>query len=117
MSQRRPLAGEVLLRRLKAHGVDYLFANSGTDFAPVIEGVAEARRHGEDTVETLVIPHEHAAISMAHGYYLATGRAQAVMVHTNVGLANSVLGVLNAAAEQVPMFVCSGRTPVRRRSG
>src|SRR5690606_22120728 len=34
---------------------------------------------------------------------------------TNVGLANSVLGVLNAAAEQVPMFVCSGRTPVTER--
>ncbi len=112
MPDRKPLAGEVLLRRLKAHGVDYLFANSGTDFAPVIEGLVEAKRYGEEVVETVVIPHEHAAVSMAHGYYMATGRAQAVMVHTNVGLANSVLGILNAAAEQVPMFLCSGRTPV-----
>lgn len=112
MPDRKPLAGEVLLRRLKAHGVDYLFANSGTDFAPIIEGLLEAQRHGDEVVETIVIPHEHAAVSMAHGYYMATGSAQAVMVHTNVGLANSVLGVINAAAEQVPMFVCSGRTPV-----
>jgi len=112
MPDRKPLAGEVLLRRLKAHGVDYLFANSGTDFAPIIEGLVEARQQGEDVVDAVVIPHEHAAVSMAHGYYMATGSAQAVMVHTNVGLANSVLGVINAAAEQVPMFVCSGRTPV-----
>jgi acetolactate synthase-1/2/3 large subunit len=112
MTSRKPLAGEVLLRRLLSHGVEFLFANSGTDFAPIIEGLVEARRHGEDVIEALVIPHEHAAVSMAHGYYLATGRPQAVMVHTNVGLANTVLGVLNAAAEQVPMLICSGRTPV-----
>jgi acetolactate synthase-1/2/3 large subunit len=112
MSDRKPLAGEVLLRRLKAHDVDYLFANSGTDFAPIIEGLVEARRHGEEVVEAITIPHEHAAVSMAHGYYLATGAPQAVMVHTNVGLANAVLGTINAMADQVPMFICSGRTPV-----
>jgi len=109
------MAGEVLLRRLKAHGVDYLFANSGTDFAPVIEGLLEAKRHNEAVVEVVVIPHEHAAVSMAHGYFMASDKAQAVMVHTNVGLANSMLGILNAAAEQVPMFVCSGRTPVTEK--
>lgn len=111
MSERKPLAGEILLRRLKAHGVSYLFANSGTDFAPIIEGLMEAHAHGDETPEALVIPHENAAIGMAHGFYMATGRAQAVMVHTNVGLANSLMGVINAAAEQAPMLVCSGRTP------
>ena len=32
------IAAEALLTRLKANGIDYLFANAGTDFAPVIEG-------------------------------------------------------------------------------
>ena len=49
---------------------------------------------------------------MAHGYYLATGRPQAVMVHTNVGLANAVMGLINAASDNVPMLVIGGRTPV-----
>jgi hypothetical protein len=31
------IAAEALLLRLKAHGIDYLFANGGTDFAPIIE--------------------------------------------------------------------------------
>ena len=35
-------AGGALLARLKALGVDYIFANSGTDFPPIIEGLAEA---------------------------------------------------------------------------
>jgi len=48
---------------------------------------------------------------MAHGYYFATGRAQAVMLHTNVGLSNGATGAINAATDRVPMLVMSGRTP------
>src|SRR5271166_4242462 len=77
-------AGGAIFPRLKALGVDYVFANSGTDFPPIIEGLAKAAAKGVDLPRALVIPHEHAAMGMAHGYYLMTGRAQAVMLHTNV---------------------------------
>ena len=56
-------------------------------------------------------PHEQAAIAMAHGYWLATGRPLAVMVHVNVGLANTLMGVINAARDNVPLLLLSGRTP------
>ncbi|MEM7685630.1 MAG: thiamine pyrophosphate-requiring protein [Pseudomonadota bacterium] len=105
-------AGAALLTRLKQLGVDCIFANSGTDFPPIIEGLAEAEARGIDLPEPIVIPHEGAAIAMAHGYYLGSGRAQAVIAHTNVGLANCVLGAINAATEQVPILLMSGRTPV-----
>jgi acetolactate synthase-1/2/3 large subunit len=104
-------AGGALLARLKAVGVDYIFANSGTDFPPIIEGLAEAEARGIDLPTPLIMPHETAAMGMAHGYYLATGRSQAVMAHTNVGLANCAIGAINAAAEQIPMLLFSGRTP------
>ncbi|MCW2395296.1 MULTISPECIES: thiamine pyrophosphate-requiring protein [unclassified Sphingobium] len=104
-------AGEIFLRRLAANGIDYLFANGGTDFAPVIEGFAHAQVADFKVPTPILIPHETAALGMAHGYYLATGRPQAVMVHTNVGLANCVMGVLNAASDQVPMILASGITP------
>ena len=71
-----------------------------------------AQTGGADLPEMIVAPHEHAAMSMAHGYYLATGKAQAVMVHTNVGLANAAIGALNAACDHIPVILCSGRTPV-----
>ncbi|WP_107677129.1 thiamine pyrophosphate-requiring protein [Agrobacterium sp. LAD9] len=105
-------AGGALLARLKAVGVDYIFANSGTDFPPIIEGLAEASAKQIPLPKAIVIPHENAAMGMAHGYYLATGRAQAVMAHTNVGLANCAIGAINAATEHVPMLLFSGRTPV-----
>ena len=109
--QWRISAGAALLARLKAVGVDYIFANSGTDFPPIIEGLAEAEARKLDLPVPLVMPHESAAMGMAHGYYLATGRSQAVMAHTNVGLANCAIGAINAATEQVPMLLFSGRTP------
>jgi acetolactate synthase-1/2/3 large subunit len=105
-------AGGALLARLKVVGVDYIFANSGTDFPPIIEGLAEAAAKNIALPQALVIPHENAAMGMAYGYYLATGRAQAVMAHTNVGLANCTIGAINAATEHVPILLFSGRTPV-----
>jgi len=104
-------AAEALLATLRARGVEYLFANAGTDFAPLIEGLARASSAGLAMPAPLVVPHESAAIAMAHGYYLATGRPQAVMVHVNVGLANTVMGVINAARDNVPLLLLSGRTP------
>ena len=105
-------AGGALFAKLKALGVEYVFANSGTDFPPIIEGLIAARAEGVDLPRAITVPHEHVAVGMAHGYTQISGRAQAVMLHTNVGLANGATGLINAACDQIPMFVMSGRTPV-----
>ena len=105
-------AGGALFGHLKALGIDYVFANSGTDFPPIIEGLVTARQQDLDIPVPVTVPHEHAALGMAHGYYQISGRGQAVMLHTNVGLANGAIGAINAWCDQVPMLLMSGRTPV-----
>ena len=80
-------AGGALLARLKSVGVDYIFANSGTDFPPIIEGLAEAEANNIDLPVSLIMPHEGAAMGMAHGYYLATGRPAAVSSMSCVDMA------------------------------
>ncbi|NIZ12285.1 thiamine pyrophosphate-requiring protein [Phaeobacter sp. HF9A] len=107
----RMTAGAALLSRFSALGVEYVFTNSGTDFPPVIEGLSEAEAEGMSLPRTVTVPFESAATGMAHGYTLATGRPQAVMVHTNVGLANVAMGAINAACDNIPMLLFSGRTP------
>jgi acetolactate synthase I/II/III large subunit len=109
-------AGGAIFTKLKALGVDYVFANSGTDFPPIIEGLLQARRAGLDLPTPITVPHEHAAVSMAHGYWQVTGRPQAVLLHTNVGLANGATAAINAWCDQVPMILMSGRTPVSEHS-
>jgi acetolactate synthase-1/2/3 large subunit len=107
----RTTVAETYLALLKARGIDWLFANAGTDFAPIIEALVRGGKAGRAMPEPVVVPHENAAVGMAHGYYLVTGRPQAVMVHVNVGMANALMGLLNAARDNVPIFFTSGRTP------
>ena len=57
------------------------------------------------------MPHENAAVGMAHGYTMVTGKPQAVMLHTNVGTANAINMLINASRDRVPMLLTSGRTP------
>ncbi|GER04773.1 hypothetical protein JCM17846_24550 [Iodidimonas nitroreducens] len=103
---------EALLAVMKARGIDYLFANPGTDFPAIIEAYARAPQSGLSLPQPILVPHENAAVSMAHGYYLGSGRMQAAMVHVSVGLANSLCALLNAARENVPIFFGAGRTPI-----
>ncbi len=108
-------AGGAIFGKLKALGVDYVFANSGTDFPPVIEGLIEATHRGVDLPIPVTVPHEMAAVSMAHGFFQISGRIQAVMLHTNVGLSNGATGAINASCDHIPMMLMSGRTPVMEK--
>ena len=104
---------EAFLAQMRALGtVRYMFANTGTDHGPLIE--AMARTAGEDPrdIRPIVVPHEQAAVSMAHGYYNVTQQPQMVLVHTLPGTANALGGVINAASCNVPLFLCAGRTPI-----
>ncbi|MCC2613536.1 thiamine pyrophosphate-requiring protein [Neorhizobium petrolearium] len=107
-----PFAAEAVLTHMKAAGIDVLFANGGTDFPSIIEAFARQSETGLEMPEPLVIPHEGVAVGMAHGYYLMTGKPAGVIVHVNVGLANSVMGLINARSENVPIMMFSGRTPI-----
>ena len=99
------------LQALLDRGIDHVFANAGTDTAPIIEALVTARNAGIKTPEFLTVPHENVAISMAHGYFLATGKPAAVMVHVTVGTANALCGLMNAARDQAPILLTAGRTP------
>jgi acetolactate synthase-1/2/3 large subunit len=103
---------EAYLALLAERGVEYLFANAGTDFAPLVEAFAKAARTGTPVPQPVLATHENLAFSMAHGYAMVTRRVPAVMVHVSVGTANAVCGALNAARENVPILFTAGRSPL-----
>lgn len=105
-------AGDVLLASLSRHGIPHLFVNPGTDFPPVVEGLARARESGTKLPRAVLAPHENLAVSMAHGAYLMTGAPQAVMVHVNVGTANTVNMLANASRDRIPLLLMAGRSPI-----
>jgi len=103
---------EAYLEMLAARGVEYLFANAGTDFAPLIEAWAKRLAQGQPLPKPVTVPHETPAVAMAHGYAMVTGRPQAVMVHVIVGAANALAGIINASRVGVPMLFTAGRNPI-----
>jgi acetolactate synthase-1/2/3 large subunit len=105
------IAAQDYLDALAAHGIEHLFVNPGTDFPPVVEAFSRAARANKKVPRPMVVPHESAAVAMAHGYTAVTGRPQAVMLHTNVGTANAITMLINASRDRVPMLLTSGRTP------
>jgi acetolactate synthase-1/2/3 large subunit len=108
---------QAYLELLRERGVDCFFANAGTDFASIVDAFARLATEGKGTPRPIAVPHEFVAVSMAHGYYLVTGRPQAVMVHVTVGTANGIGAIINAARTQVPVLFTAGRTPITEEGG
>jgi len=100
------------LALLADRGVEYLFGNAGTDFAPIVEAYAEAEQQGTKVPAPILATHENLAVSMAHGYAMVTRKIPAVMVHVSVGTANMICGAMNAARENVAILLTAGRTPL-----
>ena len=103
---------EAYLSLLSSRGIDYIFGNAGTDFPPIIEAYSKAKTGNQKYPTPVLAPHENVAIAMAHGYYMATGKMQAVMVHVGLGTANAMNGIINAARQNVPVLFTAGRTPI-----
>ena len=109
----RPETGaEAWVGLLAARGIEYLFANGGTDFAPVAEAFAKGAVQRWRMPRPVIVPHENLGVAMAHGFTMVTGRPQAMMVHVGVGTANAINGLINAARMQIPILFTAGRTPL-----
>lgn len=100
-----------LLQGLVDAGVEFVFANLGTDHAPLIETLAQWRRIGRRAPRMVLCPHENVAMHMAIGYAQCTGRGQAVLVHVDAGTANAAMGAHNALRTRVPLLLVAGRAP------
>ena len=103
---------EALLRALKQRGIDYVLANAGTDFAPIIEGLVRLGGRPAEIPRFITVPHENLGVAMAHGYYQVAGKPAAVMVHVTVGTGNTICALMNAARDNVPLLLMAGRTPL-----
>src|SRR5499425_22424 len=103
---------EAYLELLADRGVDVFFGNAGTDFASLVDAFARLASDAGRAPRPLVIPHEFVAVSMAHGYYVASGRPAAVMVHVNVGTGNAATAIITASRANVPILMSAGRTPI-----
>ncbi|MFI6546808.1 thiamine pyrophosphate-binding protein [Streptomyces prunicolor] len=94
-----------LLDILRGEGVDRIFGNPGTTELPFLAALSAT----EDAPEYVLGVHEGAVVSMADGYARGTGRPAFVSLHIAAGLANGLIGLLNARRSRTPLVVTAGQ--------
>jgi len=107
----RHSAAHYFLEGLVDLGIDYIFANLGTDHVSLIEEIARWDSEGRKHPEIILCPHEVVAVHMAGGYALATGKGQAVFVHVDAGTANACMSIQNLFRYRLPVMLFAGRAP------
>ncbi len=96
-----------LLEWLDINKHQFIFGVPGTEFSPLLAAL-ESKKF---SVKPITAIHEFAAISMAHGSYLASKAPQVTLLHSTVGIANSMGALINASRMNIPIIVISGKSP------
>ncbi len=100
--------GEAILEALRDLGIDYIMSSPGSEWGPVWEALARQKIADAPGPVYLSCAHETLAVDLAIGYTVMTGRLQAVMLHTGVGLLQGAMGIDGANRSGIPMVVLSG---------
>ena len=102
--------GELLLDLIEGNGIEYIFCSPGTEWAPVWEGLVKRQLAGNQLVKYVNCRHEMLAVSMAQGYFEASGKMAAVLLHSGVGALSGSMAMRNAYFARAPMLIISGET-------
>jgi acetolactate synthase-1/2/3 large subunit len=106
---------DLMFDALLERGIDHVFCNLGTDHVSIIEEAARRAAAGLACPRFVLCPHENVAAHMAGGFFLATGRPQAVLVHVDAGTANAAMALHNLSRMRVPVLLMAGRAPYAMR--
>jgi acetolactate synthase-1/2/3 large subunit len=91
---------------LIVNNFDYVSFNPGASFRGIHDSLVE-----KGVPQIVMCCHEEISVAIAHGYYKASGRHIAVIVHANIGLQHASMAVFNAWCDRVPLFVIGGNGP------
>lgn len=93
---------DALLAILRDEGITKIFGNPGTTELPLLDALPQ-------DIEYVLAVQEASAVAMADGYARATGRPAFVNLHIAAGLANGLIGMLNAKRSRTPLVVTAGQ--------
>src|SRR5437588_3693358 len=99
---------EIVLRCLRAEGVDLVFGYPGGAIMPLYDALdGSGVRH-------ILTRHEQGAVFAAEGYARSTGKVGVAIATSGPGATNLVTGIADAKMDSVPLVCITGqvRTPL-----
>src|SRR4029077_1696633 len=103
--------GAALLEAMRESGIEYVFANLGSDHTAFIEALAAEPASSHRYPRVITCPSEMVALTAAHGFAQVSGRAQGVIVHVDCGTQALAGAIHNAAKGRVPVLIFAGAAP------
>ena len=101
-----PNGSEILVRCLQAEGVKYLWGYPGGAVLYIYDAL-----YKQDSIEHVLVRHEHAAVHAADGYARATGEVGVALVTSGPGVTNAITGIATAYMDSIPMVIITGQVP------
>lgn len=102
-------ANELLARTMKARGISTIFHITG---APNIQLTRECEQLG---IRLIGVRHEIAAAGMAFAHARVTGRPAVCLAPAGPGAINMIPSAVHAMAEETPVVMLGGSSPLRTR--
>ncbi len=99
---------QILLRSLKAEGVDTIFGYPGGAVIDIFDCMA---KNFSGDFRFILVRHEQAAVHAADGYARATGKPGVCLVTSGPGGTNTVTGLATAYMDSIPVVVFTGQVP------
>jgi acetolactate synthase-1/2/3 large subunit len=110
-----PTAADLLIHRLKDHGVRHVFGYPGGQLTPIYDAL-----YREPEIRHVLARDEQAAGFMADGYARASGRPGVALAVCGPGVFNAATPLATALTDSVPFLLISGQIATRglgRRTG
>src|SRR5437870_12233518 len=101
----RPVSGaDVLVRRLREHGVRHVFGYPGGQMTPVYDAL-----YRDGKIRHILARDEQAAAFMADGYARATGKPGVCLAVCGPGVLNAATPLASAFTDSIPVLLISGQ--------
>ena len=97
---------EIVIRALKAQGVEVMFGYPGGAVLPIYDAL-----FSEPSIRHILVRHEQGAGHAAEGYARSKGKAGVALVTSGPGATNMVTPIADAMMDSIPMVVLTGQVP------
>jgi acetolactate synthase I/II/III large subunit len=106
---------KALIDVMNENDVEFVFFNPGIDNVPLLETIAAYQSQGNKSPESILCLDEFVTMTAAHGAWMASGKPQAVSVHSELGVLQLGGALHNAQWSRVPVvFFTENQGPPQR---
>jgi acetolactate synthase-1/2/3 large subunit len=101
-----------LLEALVSAGVTHLFVNLGSDHPAILEATSKWGAEGKKDLRFITAPNEFVGLCAAQGFFQASGKMQAILVHVDAGTLAMAGALHNVSRARIPVLMIAGTSPI-----